>query len=113
MQSFELLNFVNSIESLIFTLLFIIIFIGIGLNFFKNCFGKTITVKAKIIDKLATTYKTTSLNPNSSTVTDYVIVFYAKGKSIRFKTSVWLYDSVKKGQIGILKYKGIRLISFE
>jgi hypothetical protein len=112
MIRFGLSNIVSIVQEAIMTLLFLIIFVGIARKFIKNYFSKSIAVNAKVIDKIATTFQTASSYAPKSKATDYVIVFYANGKTIRFKTSIWIYDSVKKGETGLLKYTGTRLISF-
>jgi hypothetical protein len=61
---------------------------------------------------MSTTYKPVRKIAIPGTITDYIVVFYANGKTLRFKTSVWVYDSVEKGETGILKYKGNKFISY-
>lgn len=112
MLIFETTDIVTLIEELGGFLLFLLFIIGISIKIIKNYLEKAITIKAKIIDKIATTYNAVSKIPFPGTITDNIIVFYANGKTLRFKTSIWLYDSVKKGETGILKYKGNKFISF-
>jgi Protein of unknown function (DUF2500). len=93
--------------------LFCLLFLaGLARTIRKNYFGKAVTVKARVADKLTDTYHPAS-RFSPGTVTDYFLVFDAGGKILRFKVSFWVYDTVKKGEKGLLRYQGDRFIRFK
>lgn len=106
------LDVVNVTQYVIAFLLFLLLIIGTGRKFFRDYLSKTITVKVKVADKNAVTYKPVKKIAIPGTVTDYIVGFNADGKTLHFKTSVWVYTSVKEGEKGTLRYKGDRFISF-
>jgi len=75
-----------------------------------NMVSKPVEATATVIDRRESSY--TKYTPAPIQATDYIIVFKSGDKSLSFSTSIWNYDAVKKGQHGILKYKGNHMISF-
>ena len=68
------------------------------------------TVKAKVIDK----YKPEMISKYHGTFKQerYIVVFAANDKKLSFDISEFSYGNYKINQIGTLKYKGTKLISF-
>lgn len=101
------------VETALPWLVVLAILIGVIRRFWRDRLSKTIKVKASVIDKISDDYQAVIPNGYPHTRTDYILVFSAGNRVLRFMTSVWIFDSVKKGDTGTLKYKGNRLISFE
>lgn len=100
-------------EDVLGKVLLIAVIVLVARVIIKSFATKTVTVKAKVVDKEADTYNVVSKMPTHSTTTDYVIAFYTGARTLRFRTSVYVYDSVNIGDEGTLKFKGDRIISFE
>ena len=109
-SSTEIVNLIEQITSI---LLALIIIIGCGYRLVSKFTEKVNTANARVLDKMTTTYRTASIYAPKSVTTIYIVIFYVNGKTIKFRTSVWLYDSIEKGEVGILKYKGDKLLSFK
>ncbi len=107
------IDIISMIPNLLFSLFFLLLFIGIIMRVYKNYFKKAVIVKAKVIDKYETSYEKSSRSEPARIITDYVVVFDINGQTVKFRTTVWIYNSVRKGDNGILKYKGNRIIEFQ
>ena len=69
------------------------------------------TVKAKVVDKyksdMSPTYHGTLKRER------YIVVFDTGKEKLSFHVSEFSYDNFKMNQKGILKYKGMNIISFQ
>lgn len=99
-------------QGLIFVLAAAVVW-GVLRKLIKNVFGKMQTAGAKVLDKYTTSHEAVSNVGPARTMTDCVVVFDVGGRTMRFLTSMWIYDSIRKGEKGVLKYKGDRLVSFD
>lgn len=108
--AFDVMDILQNIVSYAIMAAIIILVLRI---LFTRLFTRTVTVKAKVIDKEADTYNAVSQYPTHNTTTNYVVAFYTGARTLRFCTSVFVFDSVNIGDVGVLKFKGDRIISFE
>ncbi len=69
------------------------------------------TVKAEVVDK----YKSNIVSkyPGTFKRERYIVVFKTKHKKLSFDVSEFTYSSYKIKEKGTLKYKGIKIISFQ
>lgn len=106
----EIYTIFENIFGVVFLIAVIVLVVRV---IFKDLFARTVTVRAKVVDKEANTYNRVSNLPTHGTTTDYVVAFYTGARTLRFKTSVFVFDSVNIGDEGTLKFNGDRIISFE
>jgi len=104
MKLFEIFNYCIVIS------MFLLVSI-IAIKLIRNRVSKPVEISATVMDKRKSDY--TKYTPVPEQATDYILVFKSGNKKLSFATSVWNYDSVKKGQHGILKYQGSHMISFK
>ena len=73
--------------------------------------GPVRTVRAKVVDK----HKTETFSRYSGTGKSvrYVVTFEIDGKRKGFYVSEFSYSGYRKGEAGILKYKGDKIIDFK
>ncbi|MDF2632190.1 MAG: hypothetical protein K0Q85_786 [Caproiciproducens sp.] len=83
----------------------------IAIKLIRNRVAKPVEISATVMDKRKSDY--TKYIPVPELTTDYIFVFQSENKKLTFATSMWNYDSVKKGQHGVLKYQGSHMISFK
>ncbi|MFT8888293.1 MAG: DUF2500 family protein [Ethanoligenens sp.] len=79
----------------------------------SEIFKRTVRTRAKVLEKYDTSYTTVGTMGLAKTVTDYVVVFDVAGRTKKFTVSIWLYESIKKGDEGMLQFKGDVLIRFQ
>ena len=72
----------------------------------KDHFVKTVTVPATVLNKSQQGYQTVQVR------TRYIVVLDYGGKTLRFFTSLWVYDSLQNREKGSLQYCGNRFILF-
>lgn len=88
----------------------IIWFVAMLVWFFNRQYGKAKTVKATVVNKQVTeSFSKYSVSGKSK---QYYVTFLVNGKRRSFKVSEFSYNGYHKGETGILKYKGDRLIDF-
>lgn len=88
----------------------IIWFVGMLVWFFRRQYGPTKTVKATLVNKQVTeSFSKYSATGKSK---QCYVTFLVNGKRRSFKVSEFSYNGYHKGETGILKYKGDRLIDF-
>lgn len=105
------MNTINIINYCITGLLSLLVLL-IVVRLIWSLLAKAVTVSATVTDKRKSSY--TKYTPVPQPVTDYILVFTANnGKKLNFTTNPWNYEVIKKGDKGILKYRGNRFISFE
>jgi len=91
----------------------VFLFVAIAIKLYSNFLGKIKTVSATVIDKHVSKYNRLSRYSGAKKITDCSIIFLCDNKEKSFFTSKWMYSSVKKGDKGILKYRGSHFISFD
>lgn len=69
------------------------------------------TVKAQVADKYIT--DVISKYPKTYRTQNYVVVFKTKTKKFLFVVSEYSYNNYRINEMGTLKYKGNKLISFD
>lgn len=106
-------NVMQYISQALIFLLVAVIALGLIRKFFSDYLGKVKTAEAKVLDKYAANHQMVSNVAPAHIKTNYVVVFDVQGKTMRFLTSVWVYESVSKNEKGILSYKGNRFIDFK
>ena len=92
--------------------LFVVITGGLIHRLFRDCLGRTHTVRARVVDKEESAYERVGTSGKVYRKADYILVFEADGKRLRFLTSFWNYDAFKVGTRGMLKYRGGKFLSF-
>ncbi len=92
---------------------FILAYAGVLIRLSLNYFGKKISRRAVVIDKYMTQYKLVDTRAPSHTKTQYILTFACGKRTLKFKVSLWVYDTVEKNAKGILTYRGTRFIGFE
>ena len=107
----EYASFSNILNACLIVGVSLIVILAAARKLIGNHGVKSIEIAAAVIDKRESSY--TKYTPVPQQATDYVLVFKSGEKSLSFFTSIWIYDSVKKGDYGTLKYKGSHLIGFE
>ena len=85
-------------------------FVGMLVWFFQRQYGRTKSVKATLVNKQVT--EDFSKYAASGKSYHYYVTFLIDGKRRSFKVSEFSYKGYHKGETGILKYKGDRLIEF-
>lgn len=103
-------DIIVGIAILLSCLTFIYIFISVAVNKLVYKYGKTKTVRAEVIS----TYRIvrTSFKGAGSSVECGVVFKTETGKKRSFRISELSYPHYRKGEKGVLKYKGHRLIDF-
>ncbi len=105
------MNAINIINYCITGLLLLLVLLAAGRLIWSRL-AKAVTIPATVADKRQSSY--TKYTPVPQPVTDYILVFTTNnGKKLNFTTNSWNYEVIKKGDKGILKYRGNRFISFE
>ena len=106
-------NFVGNISLCLFVILEIIIVLGIIIKLVNSYFFKEKQENAVVINKEC--YDKQIYNKAQAPYTKkvYVVTFECKNKKRYFEVNELSFYSYKKGQKGILKYKGNRLIDFK
>ncbi len=89
-----------------------VIIIGFVFRIVQNHLTRLISVKARVIDKYHVPYvQYGSRIPKN--VTDYTVAFDCNGKTKKFFVSLWVYDTLNKGDQGTLHYRGSRFVQFD
>ncbi|GEM_PF-2076936 len=92
-----------------FILVYVSVLVRLGLNYF----GKKVGRQATVIDKYMTQYKPVGSRLTPQTKVQYILTFTCGQRTLKFKVSPWVYDTVEKNDKGILTYRGTHFISFE
>lgn len=92
--------------------LFLVVAGGLIYRLFRDCFSRARTVQARLADKEESSYERVGTSGKVYRKADYILVFEAGGRQLRFLTSFWNYDAFKVGTHGVLKYRGGKFLSF-
>lgn len=84
--------------------------VALAIKLGKNLFAPTVVANAKVVNKQ--TVETFSKYAGTSKHTKYAVTFSVNGKNRSFYVSAFSYNGYKKGDTGVLTYKGDKLISF-
>ncbi len=106
-------NLIGKISSVIFVILEIVIIFGIGIRLAQICFFKEKHENAIVFDKQCYDKQIYSKFQAPYVKKEFVVTFECKNKRLHFSVNEISYNNYKKGQKGILKYKGNRLIEFK
>ena len=99
-----------NIVSCIYLVLVLAITVSLAIKLGKNVFAPTVVANAKVVNKQ--TVETFSKYARTSKHTKYAVTFSVNGKNRSFYVSAFSYNGYKKGDTGVLTYKGDKLISF-
>lgn len=91
-------------------LLFLGLWIFVGIKLLLRRLGPVRTVKAKVVDKCKA--ETFSKYSGTGKSVRYVVTFEIAGKRKGFYVSEFSYGGYRKGESGTLKYKGDKIIDF-
>ena len=81
-----------------------------GVKWLIRRYGPVKSVKAKVVDKHKS--EVVSKYAGNGKAIRYVVVFEIAGKRKGFYVSEFSYGGYRKGETGILKYQGNRIIDF-
>ncbi len=100
----------DNIATWIFTGLILIVYLLIAIRFLKNRLAPVKKVRVTVIDK--NRIERFSKYSGNGKRYQYAIVFSANGQKLSFYVSEFSYGGYRKGETGMLTYKGDRLIDF-
>ena len=106
-------NLIGKISSVIFVILEIVIVLGIAIRLVHNYIFKEKQENATVFDKQCINKQIYSKAQAPFVKKEFVVTFLCKNKKRYFSVNELSYNNYKKGQKGILKYKGNRLIEFK
>ena len=92
----------------VFMLLLMGLCLFAGVKWIVRRYGPVRTAKATVIDKC----KTETISKYSGKTTRYVVTFEIAGKRKGFYVSEFSYGGYRKGESGMLQYRGDRIIDF-
>lgn len=101
-------NIINSV----FTIIGVIIIIGITIRFFKEKHSRKNSIPATITNMQKYTHEVFSKAQAPHTVSKYIITFSTEKKALSFEVSEMSYSQYKMYQKGTLTYKGSKIIDF-
>ena len=99
----------NPLGMLVLVLWFLLM-VRIAWKLLGGRFGKTVTVKAEVVEKQTVEFFS-KYAPGNKHVR-YVVNFLVEGKKKSFYVSEFSYNGYRKGETGRLTYRGDRLIDF-
>ena len=102
----------NPIGTYVFLALCALSAIGICVAVYRYFWGKTVFCRATLVDKYEAHYQSVG-STGGHMGAQYVLVFDLEGKIKKFTVSVWLYDSVQKGETCRITCRNGRLISID
>lgn len=88
----------------------LVLVIPFAIKLGRNIFSPVTVVKATVVHKQ--TVETFSKYSGTGKHVRYAVTFSVNGKNRSFYVSGFSYNGYRKGDVGTLKYKGDRLISF-
>lgn len=91
----------------------ILVYLGVLRHFILNYFGKKTKCRVMLVDQFITQYKPIKKYPPYKTKIQYIVNFNCGKNTLKFEVSLWVYNTIKKNDKGILTYQGTRFISFE
>ena len=95
-----------------FSLIFFAVVYGVIMfRLLRSRFGKTVSVSATVVHKQKVEQKSFKTPP--FTTVKYAVAFQIGNKRKSFYVSEISYGGYRKGEKGILTYRGDRLISFQ
>ncbi len=104
-------NWISNIVLLASLGLSLLITLRLAYKFYKSHCSKPVTVSAQVIEKHTLEFFSETAKGQQST--RYVVSFLVNGKKKGFYVSSGLYHSCKKGERGMLTYKGDTVLSFQ
>lgn len=104
-------NISNIMISSLFVGITVVALMGILVKIIKNVCAPTRTEPAVVLDKQVN--KSFSKYAGKGVHEKYVVVFSVDGKKKAFYVSQFSYGGYKKGENGMLTYKGDRIIDFK
>ena len=98
----------QNITTWIFMGLLAVVYLLVLIRFLRNRFAPVKKVKATVIDK----NKVELFSKHGGKHYKYAVVFSAGAEKLSFYVSEFSYGGYRKGESGMLTYKGNRLIDF-
>lgn len=105
-------NIFNTVVIISFLSVGAVIACGVVIRLFKDTFGPVKTLDAVVLDKREYSQRVIRKAQELYTCRKYVVDFNCNGKKKSFYVAEISYKNYRKGQKGILKYKGSKLIDF-
>lgn len=105
-------NIFDTVIIFVFAAVGIVIALGVMIRLINDVFGSVKTADAVVLDKREYDERIIRKSQAPYTRRRYVVDFDCNGKKRSFYVSEISYRGYQKGQKGILKYKGSKIIDF-
>lgn len=89
-----------------------VIVIGLLIRFLRSHVGKPVRVNATIVDLYRAQHTKYGYAQPARNVSEFTAAFDCEGKTKKFFVSAFVYGTLRRGQQGVLTYRGSRFLDF-